>query len=67
MKLNALKTPLGRKVFAALPAKARCTKCHHSRDKAHFGLRIMAKSPKGEPTRIARQSWCNRCRSNNRY
>lgn len=67
MKLNALKTSLGRKVYAALPDKCRCPRCHKSREKSAFGLRVMSKGPDGKPTRIARQSHCNRCRSNNRY
>lgn len=67
MKLNAMSTPLGQKVFAALPDKCRCRRCHKPRAKAEFGLRVMAKDANGKPVRIARQSWCGRCRANKRY
>ncbi len=46
-----------------LPKRATCRKCGKSRTRGSFGLRVMARSAKGLPTRIARQSWCRECRA----
>ena len=49
--------------FEELPQRLTCPKCKRSRTKGSFGLRVIARSAQGVPTRIARQSWCRDCRS----
>ena len=49
--------------FAALPEYCTCPKCHLSKSKRDFGMRIMARDPVTKvPTKAVRQSYCQECR-----
>lgn len=50
-------------VFAALPDQLSCPKCGKEKHKDQFGVRVMAKDEKGNPTKVIRQSYCRPCRS----
>lgn len=53
---------LREKVFAELPEHIQCPKCWTVRHKSAFGVRVMAKDEKGNPTKVIRQSYCKFCR-----
>jgi hypothetical protein len=48
--------------FEALPKRIVCPRCKKSKAKEAFGLRVMTRDDRGVPTRIAKQSYCKRCR-----
>lgn len=46
-----------------LPASAECPRCHGTFLQEVFGVRVMKKTPAGLPKYMARQSYCQPCRS----